>query len=85
MMNSMGLLIAILYLKVFDCHQILSSSFDSNQFKMAQREGWDSGAQGWKEWWEYIEKADALWSNHIWHIVHCCSILCIYCASMKMG
>jgi ubiquinone/menaquinone biosynthesis C-methylase UbiE len=23
---------------------------------MAQREGWDSVAQGWKEWWEPIEK-----------------------------
>jgi len=33
-----------------------SSSFDSNQFKMGQREGWDSVAEGWKEWWAPIEK-----------------------------
>ena len=35
---------------------MVSSTFDPNQFKMAQREGWDSVAQGWKEWWEPIEK-----------------------------
>ena len=35
---------------------MVSSSFDPNQFKMAQREGWDGVAQGWKEWWEHIEK-----------------------------
>ncbi|MFL6378961.1 MAG: class I SAM-dependent methyltransferase [Nitrososphaeraceae archaeon] len=52
----MGLLIAILYLKVYDGNQMVSSSFDANQFKMAQREGWDSVAKGWKEWWEPIEK-----------------------------
>ena len=56
MMNSMGLLIAILYLKVCDGNQMVSSTFDPNQFKMAQREGWDSVAKGWKEWWEPIEK-----------------------------
>jgi ubiquinone/menaquinone biosynthesis C-methylase UbiE len=55
-MNSMGLLIAILYLKVYDGNQMVSSSFDPNQFKTAQREGWDSVAEGWKEWWEPIEK-----------------------------
>src|ERR687886_1376688 len=37
-------------------NQMVSSTFDPNQFKMAQREGWDSVAQGWKEWWEPIEK-----------------------------
>jgi enediyne biosynthesis protein CalE5 len=36
--------------------QMVSSTFDPNQFKMAQREGWDSVAKGWKEWWEPIEK-----------------------------
>jgi ubiquinone/menaquinone biosynthesis C-methylase UbiE len=35
---------------------MVSSTFDSNQFKMAQREGWDSVAEGWKEWWEPIEQ-----------------------------
>jgi SAM-dependent methyltransferase len=33
-----------------------SSTFDPNSFKMAQREGWDSVAGGWKEWWVPIEK-----------------------------
>jgi len=33
-----------------------SSPFDPNQFKIDQREGWDSVAEGWKEWWEPIEK-----------------------------
>jgi ubiquinone/menaquinone biosynthesis C-methylase UbiE len=35
---------------------MVSSTFDPNQFKMAQREGWDSVAEGWKDWWESIEK-----------------------------
>src|SRR5919198_2666838 len=39
-----------------DGNQMVSSTFDPNQFKMAQREGWDSVAEGWKEWWEPIEK-----------------------------
>jgi ubiquinone/menaquinone biosynthesis C-methylase UbiE len=42
--------------KVYDGNQMVSSTFDPNQFKMAQREGWDSVAEGWKEWWEPIEK-----------------------------
>ena len=33
-----------------------SSTFDSNQFKMDQREGWNSVAEGWKVWWQPIEK-----------------------------
>ena len=33
-----------------------SSTFDSNQFKMDQRDGWNSVAEGWKEWWQPIEK-----------------------------
>jgi len=41
---------------VYDGNQMVSSTFDPNQFKMAQREGWDSIAEGWKEWWEPIEK-----------------------------
>lgn len=52
----MGLILATLYVKVNDGNQMVSSTFDPNQFKMAQREGWDSVAEGWKEWWEPIEK-----------------------------
>jgi SAM-dependent methyltransferase len=50
------LIIVALFVKVFDSNQMTSSTFDPNQFKMAQREGWDSVAEGWKEWWESIEK-----------------------------
>ena len=35
---------------------MVSSTFDPNSFKMSQREGWDSVAGGWKEWWVPIEK-----------------------------
>ena len=35
---------------------MVSSTFDTNSFKMAQREGWDSVAGGCKEWWMPIEK-----------------------------
>jgi len=52
----MGLLIATLYLKVYHGDRMASSTFDSNKFKMDQREGWNSVAEGWKEWWEPIEK-----------------------------
>ena len=31
-----------------------SSAFDPNQFKMDQRQGWNSVAQGWKEWSESL-------------------------------
>jgi ubiquinone/menaquinone biosynthesis C-methylase UbiE len=34
-----------------------SSSFDSEQFKTAQRKSWDSAAPGWKEWWQTLETA----------------------------
>jgi ubiquinone/menaquinone biosynthesis C-methylase UbiE len=50
------LIVATLYVKVYDGNQMVSLTFDPNQFKMAQREGWDSVAEGWKEWWEPIEK-----------------------------
>jgi hypothetical protein len=53
----MELIIATLYVKVMTViNQMVSSTFDPNQFKMAQHEGWDSVAEGWKEWWEPIEK-----------------------------
>jgi ubiquinone/menaquinone biosynthesis C-methylase UbiE len=45
-----------LYVKAYDSIQMASSTFDPNHFKMAQREGWDSVAEGWKNWWEPIEK-----------------------------
>ena len=50
------MIIATLYVKVYDGNQMASSTFDSNQFKMDQREGWNSVAEGWKEWWQPIEK-----------------------------
>src|ERR671933_1835749 len=34
-----------------------SSSFDSEQFKIEQRQRWDSVAAGWKEWWQTVEVA----------------------------
>ncbi|HEU4822882.1 MAG TPA: methyltransferase domain-containing protein [Nitrososphaeraceae archaeon] len=52
----MKLIIGTLYVNVNDSNQMVSSTFDPNQFKMTQREGWDSVAEGWKEWWEPIEK-----------------------------
>jgi ubiquinone/menaquinone biosynthesis C-methylase UbiE len=34
-----------------------SSSFDSEQFKITQRQSWDSAAPGWKEWLQTLEIA----------------------------
>jgi ubiquinone/menaquinone biosynthesis C-methylase UbiE len=31
-------------------------SFDLNQYKSSQRQGWNSAAFGWKIWWQVIEK-----------------------------
>ena len=31
-------------------------SFDVNQYKLSQRQGWTSAAAGWKNWWQVIEK-----------------------------
>ncbi len=33
------------------------SSFDSEQFKISQRQSWDNAAPGWKEWLETLEVA----------------------------
>jgi cyclopropane fatty-acyl-phospholipid synthase-like methyltransferase len=33
------------------------SSFDNEQFRIDQRQRWDSVAEGWKEWWQTIEVA----------------------------
>jgi len=35
---------------------MVSSAFDPTQFKANQRQSWDSVAQGWKTWWEPIER-----------------------------
>jgi ubiquinone/menaquinone biosynthesis C-methylase UbiE len=29
--------------------------FDSDQFKVGQRQSWDNAAAGWQEWWETFE------------------------------
>ena len=50
------LVIATYMSKLYDGDQMASSTFDSNQFKMDQREGWNSVAEGWKEWWSRLRK-----------------------------
>jgi hypothetical protein len=32
-----------------------SPHFDSEQFKIAQRQSWDGAAPGWKEWWKHLK------------------------------
>jgi enediyne biosynthesis protein CalE5 len=63
--DDIDMIIAALYVKVHDSNQMVSSTFDPNQFKMAQREGWDSVAEGWKEWWESIEKGAQMISQRL--------------------
>jgi ubiquinone/menaquinone biosynthesis C-methylase UbiE len=43
----------------------MTSTFDANQFKMGQRQNWDSVAEGWKQWWEPIEKGAQRLSNRL--------------------
>lgn len=33
------------------------STFDPEQYKASQRQGWDSVADGWKKWWKTTETA----------------------------
>jgi ubiquinone/menaquinone biosynthesis C-methylase UbiE len=42
-----------------------SSSFDSEQFKITQRQSWDSVSRGWKEWWETVEIAAQMVSDRL--------------------
>jgi len=40
-------------------------SFDSDEFKAAQKKSWDSVAGGWKKWWSSIEKGAQAISDHL--------------------
>jgi ubiquinone/menaquinone biosynthesis C-methylase UbiE len=42
-----------------------STSFDPNQIKAVQRENWDSAAEGWKQWWDTLEKGAQSLSNRL--------------------
>ena|ERR1700704_6305272 len=42
-----------------------SSSFDADQYKIAQRQSWDSAASGWKNWWEVTEKGAQKINNRL--------------------
>ena len=42
---------------ICDIQSSSSSSFDIEQFKITQRQRWNSVAAGWKEWWETFEIA----------------------------
>jgi ubiquinone/menaquinone biosynthesis C-methylase UbiE len=43
----------------------MTSTFDPNQFKMDQRQNWDSVAEGWKQWWDAFEKGAQRLSNRL--------------------
>ncbi|MEO9295164.1 MAG: methyltransferase domain-containing protein [Nitrososphaera sp.] len=43
----------------------MSSAFDSQKFKSAQRQGWDSVAEGWKKWWATIEEGAQVVSDRL--------------------
>jgi ubiquinone/menaquinone biosynthesis C-methylase UbiE len=42
-----------------------STSFDPNQIKALQRENWDNVAEGWKQWWETLEKGAQSLGNRL--------------------
>jgi hypothetical protein len=42
-----------------------SSSFDADQYKIAQRQSWDGAASGWKDWWEVTEKGAQKINNRL--------------------
>jgi ubiquinone/menaquinone biosynthesis C-methylase UbiE len=43
----------------------VSSAFDAQKFKSAQRQGWDSVAEGWKKWWKTIEEGVQVVSDRL--------------------
>lgn len=43
----------------------MTSTFDPNQFKMGQRQNWNSVAEGWKQWWDAFEKGAQRLSNRL--------------------
>ena len=43
----------------------MSSAFDAQNFKSAQRQGWDSVAEGWKKWWKTIEEGAQVVSDRL--------------------
>ena len=43
----------------------MASTFDPNQFKTDQRQGWNSVAQGWKEWWQPIGRGSQKLSRRL--------------------
>jgi ubiquinone/menaquinone biosynthesis C-methylase UbiE len=43
----------------------VSSAFDAQKFKSAQRQGWDSVAEGWKKWWTTIEEGAQVVSDRL--------------------
>jgi ubiquinone/menaquinone biosynthesis C-methylase UbiE len=44
---------------------LMSSAFDAQKFKSAQRQGWDSVAEGWKKWWKTIEEGAQVVSDRL--------------------
>lgn len=48
---------------------MVSSAFDPTQFKANQRQSWDSVAQGWKIWWEPIERGAQKLSSRLVELV----------------
>jgi enediyne biosynthesis protein CalE5 len=45
--------------------RLMSSTFDPQKFKSAQRQGWDSVAEGWKKWWKTIEEGAQVVSDRL--------------------
>jgi enediyne biosynthesis protein CalE5 len=43
----------------------MDSAFDPQKFKSAQRQGWDSAAEGWKKWWNTIEEGAQVVSDRL--------------------
>lgn len=55
---------AFFYITLLLSH-LVSSAFDAQKFKSAQRQGWDSVAEGWKKWWKTIEEGAQVVSDRL--------------------
>ncbi|GHO47583.1 class I SAM-dependent methyltransferase [Ktedonospora formicarum] len=42
-----------------------NTPFDPTQYKIAQRQGWDQVAAGWRSWWKTFERAGQEVSDHL--------------------
>jgi len=63
----------------------MTSTFDPNQFKMGQRQNWNSVAEGWKRWSDAFEKGAQRLSNRLIELAKIKSGQCVLDIATGIG